>query len=239
MRMNEKKFQFPKELATIYGINSFMLQQLNCFGSILVEDRLAPTTIRDPERVLFEHIVDALTVLPFHQLQAAKSVIDVGSGCGVPGIVLAIVQPHVQYVLLDSGRRKVDFLASVLSRVTLPNVEVVHGRVEDYAHGHAQCFDFVLARALAALPVLVEYAAPLLKLHGILVAWKGDPSTEEVNEAQVAAGVVGLDPAGYQTVTPWPKARDRRLYFYRKTAETPASFPRRPGIAAKRPLGVR
>jgi 16S rRNA (guanine527-N7)-methyltransferase len=113
---------------------------------------------------------------------------------------------------------------------------VVHARAEAWPAG-AEAHDLVTARALAALPVVVEYAAPLLAEGGALVAWRGrrDPDAEAA--ATRAAAEVGLEPVEVRRVEPYSAARDRHLHVFRKTAPTPPRFPRRPGMARKRPLG--
>jgi 16S rRNA (guanine527-N7)-methyltransferase len=118
----------------------------------------------------------------------------------------------------------------------LANAGVVHARAEAWPAG-AEAHDLVTARALAALPVVVEYAAPLLALGGTLVAWRGrrDPTAETA--AARAAAEVGLEPVEARHVQPYADARDRHLHVFRKTAPTPPRFPRRPGVARKRPLG--
>jgi 16S rRNA (guanine527-N7)-methyltransferase len=117
-------------------------------------------------------------------------------------------------------------------------VEVVHARAEEWRDGLGAC-DLVTARALAALPVLAEYAAPLLASGGTLVAWKGRRDPREEADGAAAAAQLGLELVEVRPVKPWSAARDRHLHVLRKVAATPDRFPRRPGMAAKRPLRAR
>jgi 16S rRNA (guanine527-N7)-methyltransferase len=111
-------------------------------------------------------------------------------------------------------------------------------RAEEWAGwGGAEQYDAVTARAVASLPVLVEYAAPLLREGGVLVAWKGGVTEPELEAGAKAAAEVGLEPEAVAEVEPFEGVRDRNLAVYRKVAKTPERFPRRPGMAAKRPLG--
>jgi 16S rRNA (guanine527-N7)-methyltransferase len=119
----------------------------------------------------------------------------------------------------------------------LANVAVVWRRAEEWREGLGRC-DVVCARALAALPILCEYAAPLLSDDGLLVAWKGDVSQSESHDADAAAVHLGLTTAGVRPVTPFPGSRQLALHVFRKVAATPAKYPRRAGIAAKRPLSA-
>jgi 16S rRNA (guanine527-N7)-methyltransferase len=116
----------------------------------------------------------------------------------------------------------------------------VHARIEDWAAGEgATAYDLATARAVAPLSVLVEYAAPLLVRGGTFVAWKGSPDHEEVAAGNVAAAELGLEPLDLVAVAPFEGARNLHLYLYSKVRETPSKYPRRPGMAAKRPLGAK
>jgi 16S rRNA (guanine527-N7)-methyltransferase len=137
--------------------------------------------------------------------------------------------------LIDSAGRKCEFLTRAAEVCGIENVEVVHARAEDWPTGLGR-FELVAARALAPLEVVCEYAAPLLADGGTLVAWRGrrDPAAEEA--AATAASRLGLAPGRVIEVAPYPAARDRHLHLMSKVMDTPAGFPRRPGVARKRPL---
>ena len=117
------------------------------------------------------------------------------------------------------------------------NVDIAHARVEEWEAGGGE-HDLVTARALAALPVVVEYAAPLLADGGHLVAWKGEVGEDEARDGAAAAQAVGLEAVEVRRVDPYPGAGHRTLHVFRKVAPTPSRFPRRPGMAVKRPLGA-
>ncbi len=171
-------------------------------------------------------------------MRRAGRLADIGSGAGVPGLPLAIALPGARVALVESAARKAAFLERAVGVCGVANARVVHARAEAWPEGIA-AFDVVTARAVAPLEVVVEYAAPLLVIGGTLVAWRGrrDPSGEAA--AARAAAELGLEPAGVVPVKPYPSAERRHLYLMSKVTETPRGFPRRPGMALKRPLGTR
>lgn len=196
-------------------------------------DSTASTTVRDPNEAVDRHVADSLVALELDPVRRARSVADIGSGAGWPGLALAAALPKTHVFLVESAVRHCRYLARAVEAGRLANAEVVHSRVEEW---QGSC-DVVTARALAALPVVLEYAAPLLVEGGHAVAWKGAVSPEEAAAGVAAATQLGLAPAEVRRVDPYSGARDHTLHVFRKVAPTPARFPRRPGMAVKRPLG--
>jgi 16S rRNA (guanine527-N7)-methyltransferase len=205
-------------------------------------DRLAqpeaPTSVHDRRRAVDVHIADSLAGLEIEKLRTAKLMADLGAGAGLPGLALAAVLPDTVVVLVEASRRKCDFLSSAIDAMGLENAEVVWARAEEWHDGIGRC-DVACARALAALPVLCEYAAPLLREEGLLVAWKGSVSDAERTDAQAAATHLGLAPDEVRPVIPFDGSDRRALHVFRKVAPTPSRYPRRPGIATKRPLSAK
>ena len=196
------------------------------------------TRIVDPEPIARLHLLDALSALPTIDALAPSRAADLGSGGGVPGIVLAIARPAVSWTLIDSVARKADALRSFADALALPNVEVVAERAEDLGRdpGHRERYDLVTARACAALPVLLEYALPLLAVGGSLVAWKGLLGDEELRTGRAAAAQLGggepeVAPTGMRSLG------EHRFVKVRKVKATGSRFPRRPGEPSRRPLG--
>jgi 16S rRNA (guanine527-N7)-methyltransferase len=198
----------------------------------------APTSVHDPSAGLAIHIADSLSGLKVADLRAATTIADLGAGAGLPGLVLASVLPRARVFLVESVRRKCEFLRETATAMSLPNAEVVCGRAEEWRDGLGRC-DVVCARALAALPVLCEYAAPLLREGGVLVAWKGAVGADELADASAAAAHLGLALEAPLAVVPYAGSERRTLYVARKIAPTPAGYPRRPGTATKRPLSAK
>ena len=182
------------------------------------------------------HVADALVALP--HLGDPRFAADLGSGAGLPGLVLAAALPGCTWTLVESVGRKAAWIAETAERMGLENVRVAPVRAEAWAEGLARC-DLVTARALAALPVLCEYAAPLLRVSGVLVCWKGAVGEPEAADGRAAAALLGLGEPEVIAVQPFPQARNHTLWRFVKEAETPPGYPRRPGMAAKRPLAVR
>jgi 16S rRNA (guanine527-N7)-methyltransferase len=198
----------------------------------------APTSVHDAERAIDVHIADSLAGLEIVELRTAGLIADLGAGAGLPGLVLAAVLPDTRVVLVEAATRKCDFLRSAIAAMGLENAEVVWARAEEWSDGIGRC-DVVCARALAALPVLAEYAAPLLRERGVLVAWKGAVSDDEAADADAAAAHLGLAADEVRPVVPFPGSGRRTLHVLRKISPTPARYPRRPGMATKRPLSAK
>lgn len=204
---------------------------------LVADEPTSITTVRDPAVAVDVHIADSLDGLRVPPLRTAASIADLGSGGGFPGLVLAIARPDASITLVESVSKKTAFLAATAKAAKLPNVRVMTARAESWRQGIGTQ-DAVTARALAPLPVLVEYAAPLLKLGGALVAWKGRRDEGEETAGRAAAAILGLDLAAVERVPPRRGADDRHLYVLRKARPTPPRFPRREGVARRRPLGA-
>ena len=187
-----------------------------------------PTTVRDP---VDEHLADSLSALPL--LGSPETLVDVGSGAGFPGLALAAALPSSRVTLVESQRRHAAVAARLRDAAGLRNVDIAAERVESVSLREVSV---VTARAVAPLAVLVEYAAPLLCAAGRLVAWKGGRDAAEERAGEEAAAIVGLSLESVERVEPFPAAHSRHLHVYVKTAATPERFPRRPGMARKRPL---
>lgn len=209
--------------------------RLRRYATVLSEDARAPTTVREPQRVIDDHLADSLVALTLPAVRAAKRVLDIGAGAGLPGVVLAVALPTAHVTLLEGSVRKCDFLSSTVSALDLTNVQVAHTRVESWDAGLGE-MDVVTARALAPLAVVCEYAAPPLRLGGTLVAWRGRRDPEAERAALVACDILGLVAEQPLQVHPYVAAKHRHLHVMTKVRETPAGFPRRPGMAVKRPL---
>jgi 16S rRNA (guanine527-N7)-methyltransferase len=171
------------------------------------------------------HVDDALAGLPF---VATGPVVDVGSGGGSPGLPLAVARPELAFDLLESARRKCDFLESVAP--SFPNVRVVRARAEDWGRTDGRdAYAVAVARALAPQAVAAEWCLPLVRPGGLLVLYAGEPASGLERVAEALA-------AGPPRAVPVPETDSRTLLVFEKLGETPERFPRRPGLARKRPL---
>ena len=223
------------ELAERYGLGAEAVDSLAALLGVVAADPTAPTSMRALEDAIDAHVADSLVALDLPAVREAGEVADIGAGAGFPGLALATALPAARVFLVESVGRKCEFLERAVFVASLANASVVCARAEEWEAGFAAC-DVVTARALASLPVVVEYAAPLLRVGGSLVAWKGRREAGEEAAGAAAAAELGLELVEVRHVDPFPGARDRHLHVFRKVARTPERFPRRPGMAAKRPL---
>jgi 16S rRNA (guanine527-N7)-methyltransferase len=197
-----------------------------------------PTTIREPGEALDLHVADSLAGLEAGQLRSAQRIVDLGAGAGFPGLVLAAALPEAHVDLIESTRRKCEVIQRLAAAAGLEDrIRALPVRAEDHARGpDAASYDVASARALASLPVVCEYAAPLLRRGGALVAWKGARDPAEAEAGEIAAAKLGLSGAQALRADPFRGAQDRHLYVYLKISDTPERFPRRTGVARKRPV---
>jgi 16S rRNA (guanine527-N7)-methyltransferase len=222
-----------EELAAAHGVAPEGVDALERVLELLAADDAAPTTVRDPARAVDVHVADSLSGLELEVVREAGSVADLGAGAGFPGLALAAALPGAQVSLVESVGRKCAFMERAVAAAALGNVAVVCRRAEEWSAS----VDLVTARALAPLAVIAEYAAPLLAVGGALVAWKGARDEDEEADAAAAARALGLEVGEIRRVVPFPGAEQRHLHVYSKVMDTPDRFPRRAGMARKRPLG--
>lgn len=225
-------------LARRFELPRGALERLLVVVRALVVEPVAPTSVRTAAEAIDQHLADSLVALELEPVRKARKAVDLGSGAGFPGLPLAIACPRAAFELLESSRRKCQFIESVVERCALENVSVVCRRAEMHEAG-LRTYDLATARAVAPLDVVLEYAAPLLAVGGRFVAWRGrrDPTAEGI--AARAATELGMQIDEVVRVKPFRQAAHRYLHLYSKVVETPPRFPRRPGVAAKRRLGRR
>ena len=200
--------------------------------------RMNLTALTAPEDVAVKHIIDSLTAYDAALFDGARTLIDVGTGAGLPGIPLAVYAPHLTVTLLDSLNKRVRFLTEVTAAMGLPNVRCIHARAEEAARTaeHRAAYDIAVSRAVARLPVLLEYTLPFVRVGGTLLALKGRAYAEEQKEARRAAEVLG---GGRITARPvhLPGLDDvRAILTVTKERQTPAAYPRGGGAPTRRPI---
>jgi 16S rRNA (guanine527-N7)-methyltransferase len=223
------------ELGQRWGLDSGQLATLARIAALLTADPLAPSAV-PADAALDVHVADSLSALELEEVTGARVVADLGSGAGFPGLVLAVALPQARVALVESVARKCEFIERVRSDAAVENAHVVHARAEQWPEGLGR-HDLVTARALAPLGVVCEYAAPLLAIGGTLVAWKGAIPPTEAQTAQRAAALLGLSSCVVVRTEPYAGSVAHHLHSYRKVVPTPPAYPRRPGVARKRPLG--
>ncbi|MGZ4170926.1 MAG: 16S rRNA (guanine(527)-N(7))-methyltransferase RsmG [Solirubrobacteraceae bacterium] len=223
-------------MAERYGLPDEAVRQLEALVDCVATDAAAPTTVSDRAGILRDHLADSLVALELPAVRSAVTIADLGAGAGFPGLPLAIALPAARVSLVESNGRKCDFMAHAIQATGVANAAPVHARAESWTDGRSAC-ELVTARALAPLAVVAEYAAPLLGEGGSLVAWRGRRDPEDEAAGVRAAAELGLDVGEPIHVEPYPGALHRHLHVMVKVGPTPNRFPRRPGMARKRPLG--
>jgi len=198
---------------------------------------------RDLDRIILDHVLDSLSCFLHEPLWEVGRLVDVGSGGGLPGIPINIVRPDLLTTLVESTRKKADFLGHVAEQLTLRNLDVVNARVEDVGRtrGKRGVYGIVTTRAVARLSVVAEYCVPLLEVGGQAVAMKAGLKGEEYEEGRRATGALGARVAGVEPVAMLPEVGDkeRNLVILEKIRETPARYPRKAGMVSRRPLGMK
>jgi 16S rRNA (guanine527-N7)-methyltransferase len=196
------------------------------------------TAIRKPEEIRSKHFLDSLTCLQGFKEPKPIKLIDIGTGAGFPGIPLKIAYPHLRLTLVESVGKKADFCRHMIEILQLEKVDVLQARAEDLGQivGHREMYDLAVARAVAALPVLVEYLLPLVKVGGRMIAQKGESAPAEVHAAEHAVKVLGGRIVQIKPIVLPGVADERFLILIDKIATTPKPYPRHAGLPAKRPL---
>lgn len=196
------------------------------------------TAIREPQDVRRKLFLESLGCLLAMQGTVMDRVIDVGSGAGFPGLPLKIVQPEMALTLADSVGKKTAFLKHMAQTLGMKGVEILNMRAEKVGRmsTHRQSYDWALARALAPMPILVEYLLPLIKVGGRLLAQKGEDAKEEVEGAKNAIELLGGELQELIPIDIPGESSKHYLVVIEKIAETPEQYPREVGIAKKRPL---
>jgi 16S rRNA (guanine527-N7)-methyltransferase len=196
------------------------------------------TAIVDPTEIALKHFLDSLTLLPRLGASVAGRMVDVGTGAGFPGLPLRIVCPALRLTLVEATSKKADFCRRIAEGLRLREVAVLHARAEEVGRdpNHRQAYDVATARAVAALPVLVEYLLPLVRVGGLVLAQKGESGAAEAQQSARALELLGGRLKRIETLELPGVAERRTIVEIEKAASTPDTYPRRPGIPTKRPL---
>jgi len=219
------------------GLDSFKvyldeLQQWNA--------RINLTALQEPLHIALGHFIDSLAPMTIDEVFKSKHVraVDIGTGAGFPGLPLKITNPTWAMNLVESVNKKCDFLRSVTSSMELNRVEIVCRRSEEVGREeeHRETYDFAFARALSSLSTLIEYGLPLLKVGGLLVAHRGRTAADEASRVNVALEELGGVIDGIHHYEIPELGGSRALVCVRKMRATSKHYPRRTGVAAKRPL---
>ncbi|MGI9952442.1 16S rRNA (guanine(527)-N(7))-methyltransferase RsmG [Moorellaceae bacterium AZ2] len=229
---------FLEELG--WKLDPRQLRLLGEYGRLLLEKNreINLTSVVEEQEVWRKHFLDSLLLFLALEVPLSTRVVDVGSGGGLPGVVLKIYRPDLEVTLVESIKKKAEFLTGVIGELGLAGIRCVWARAEELGRQgeFRESFDLATSRAVAELAVVLEYCLPLVKVGGKVVAYKGRKAEEELVRARRALEVLGAEvekvwcsrlPAG---------GEERRLVVIRKRVSTDSRWPRRPGVPEKRPL---
>lgn len=233
--MNQSDFEiYLKELSIV--LTEQQKEQLEKYYELLVEYNkvMNLTGITEHEEVYLKHFYDSLTLARVVDLKKEETLCDIGTGAGFPGMVLKIVFPNLKVTLVDSLNKRIEFLKVVVNELGLKDIELVSARAEEYAMKNRECFDIVTARAVAPLPMLLEYSVPLVKKEKYFIAMKGSKREEE--ESKNALELLHCKIDKIDTFSLPKEESMRTLYVIKKLEKTSSKYPRKFADMKKKPL---
>ncbi len=229
-----------KEGAALYShdLGEKEIEKLMKFKDLLLEwnQKMNLTAIEEEKEVIVKHFIDSLSILPWVG-NNGESIVDVGTGAGFPGIPIKIICENSKITLMDALEKRVKFLDTVIVETGLKGITAVHGRAEDLGVNpvYREKFDIAVARAVAGLPVLLEYCLPFVKIGGIFIAMKGS-STEEIEASGRALDILGGKIEEVRRIVLPFSDFSRNIIIIRKFRQTPTKYPRKSGKPSKEPL---
>ncbi len=228
-------------LCSEFGIilDETKIKKLNLYGNLLLEwnEKINLTAITAPEDVLYKHFYDCILFFKHNDVPQGASLIDVGTGAGFPGLVLKIVREDLKVTLLDSLNKRITFLKDVIEKCELKNIEAIHSRAEDGGKNplYREKYDIACARAVANMPVLMEYCTPFVKVGGRFIAMKGPSAEDEVALCDNAIKVLKMEKPQI-ICEKLPNNDPRTFVIFKKISQTPPKYPRNSGNISKQPL---
>lgn len=227
-----------KELGII--LNDFQIQQFLIYYEMLTEwnQLMNLTAITEYDEVMKKHFIDSLSLCKAFDISADISCIDVGTGAGFPGLALKIAYPDLQITLLDSLKKRIQFLDAVIDKLALTGIGTVHGRAEDFAKPGKlrESFDLCISRAVANLSTLSEYCLPFVKTGGCFISYKSEKIMEEAEAARNAISILGGEVKEQVEFMLPDSDIYRNLFVIEKKRKTPEKYPRKAGLPGKEPL---
>ena len=233
--------QFEKDCKALgVTLSDEQIQQFLKYYEMLVEwnEVMNLTAITEYDEVMKKHFVDSISLCKAYDVTQNKTVIDVGTGAGFPGLALKIACPDLQVTLLDSLNKRINFLNEVIAALELTGVETIHGRAEDFAKP-GKCrekYDLCVSRAVSNLATLSEYCLPYVKTGGTFISYKSGTVQEEAEEAEKAINILGGQVKDITYFKLPDSEIDRSLVIINKKKSTPGKYPRKAGTPLKEPL---
>lgn len=228
-------------------------KKMNSFGYVLNEEqkklffeymmmlldwnkKINLTAITEPEDIIVKHFIDSISILEY--VDDSKSIVDIGTGAGFPGIPLKIMNKSISVTLVDSLNKRVNFLNEVIQTLELKEIKAVHGRAEEFGKNtnYREKYEVAVSRAVARLNILTEYLLPTVKVGGRCICMKGPNAEEEIEEAKIAINLLGGKIKNIEEIVLPETDIKRTIIIIDKVKQTPNKYPRKPGIPAKNPI---
>lgn len=220
--------------------NEKVLSDFQKYKELLVEwnQKMNLTGIEDEKEVFIKHFLDSISAVTKGYIQNGMSLIDVGTGAGFPGMPLRICLPELKVTLLDSLNKRINFLQEVSSKLSIDDIEFIHGRAEDFGKNedYREKYDIATARAVAGLPVLMEFCVPFIKVGGYFVCLKGPNANLELEESKKAMEILGVEYIEKIDVKLPESDLNHNILIFKKVKNTPSKYPRKAGKVSKNPI---
>lgn len=228
--------EYAKEMGVV--LDEEILNKFYKYKDLVMawNEKINLTAITDENEFLIKHFIDSITINKY--IEAEKSIIDVGTGAGFPGIPLKILNKDNKIVLFDSLNKRLKVLEDIIAKIELKNVETLHGRAEETFKNkeHREKYDIATSRAVAALNVLAELMLPAVKVGGICICMKGNNAEEEIKDAQKAIKELGGEIIKIEKIILPELKLERNIVIIKKIKQTPNKYPRKPGTPQKEPI---
>ena len=219
-------------------ITSIESEKFYTYMKLLIEEnkKINLTAITDEKDIILKHFVDCITINKY--LKESNRILDIGTGAGFPGIPLKIINENKNFTLVDSLNKRIEFLKNICLKLNLSQIECIHSRAEELAKikEHRESYDIVLSRAVAKLNVLVEYMMPFTKVGGKCICMKGSNIKEELDEAEKVIKILGGKIEKIDKIILPESDIQRNIIIIKKISNTPNEYPRKPGVASKKPI---
>lgn len=240
LNMNPELFQATLEKENIM-LNAQQMKQFDQYLALLQEwnEKINLTAITEEEEVYLKHFYDSATLSQHIDFENQSiKLCDVGSGAGFPSIPLKIIFPSIEITIVDSLKKRINFLQLLVDELGLENVHLFHARAEDFGQQkeHRNAYDVVTARAVANLSVLAEFCLPITKIGGTFAAMKGSKASDELNDSKKAIKTLGGKTKEVASFELPHDAGERNIILIEKERKTPGKYPRKAGTPNKNPL---